>query len=394
MFARRGLVCVAFALLLGDVVVAPPAQAGVAAGKPKPPAPLGVGGTPVGESAHGDDFETGEVLLEPPSAALPSDESLDARLARERSTQTRRPSTAVAGFNPVSSKEDLAERTSNSSTYRNADGTESVVLSNEPVNFQTTQGGWEKIDPRLVPVKGLSGVFETAKSSVRVRVSRDGVELRGEQGQTIRMRPGAGANPLGVPTISADGLSAAYSEVWPGVDLVFTVDNASVTKKIVLKAPGTATSFDMVVEGAGLSALPDGSIASSSPEFAIGDAVMLDKGGNQFEGGAHVDQELAGSSPVTASDALAAASAAPAATVAAGTGSGSSDVTLSVDPAWLATVPASQFPVMIDPSWAWWPAAGSAYAFAQTGVGLIGCAENPTCWDIHVGNNFGGASAM
>ena len=68
--------------------------------------PLGVAGTPNGEDLSASKVD-GRVLLEPPVDAVPSDESLDERLARERASE---PQPVSVGFDPLRSVEDVSER--------------------------------------------------------------------------------------------------------------------------------------------------------------------------------------------------------------------------------------------------------------------------------------------
>ena len=92
------------------------------------------------------------------------------------------------------------------------------------------------------------------------------------------MAPGDGSRSTGAPTISDDGLSATYEEVWPGVDVRFVVTNASVRKEIVLTRPGTSAAFDMTIDGVALSQGPDGRITTAKDsEFTVGQVAVFDK---------------------------------------------------------------------------------------------------------------------
>ena len=59
-----------------------------------------------------------------------------------------------------------------------------------------------------------------------------------------------------------------------------------------------------------------------------------------------------------------------------------------MDQAWLADVPLSEFPIVIDPTWSLWSFNGYSYGWANGGA--TACSANPSCTPIHVGNNFGG----
>ncbi len=341
----------------------PPAAAPVEAA-PVPAgelAPLGVEGSPDGEdlvSLPPDD----RVLLESPVDAEPVDESLEERLDRERRAM---PKPAVVGFDPVRSVENVEDRSRFGTVFDNVDGTTTLTLDAEAQHYEAAPGRWAKIDPRLIPVPGRPGVFKTAASSMVVRVSAAGMEVTGEAGEVVRMVPGDGSRRTGAPAISADGLSATYEEVWPGVDVRFVVTNASVRKEIVVTRPGTSAAFDMSIDGVALSQGPDGRITTAKDsEFTVGQVAVFDKRGVQIDAGSKPFQRLTT------------------------TGATSSTVRVGVDQAWLADVPVSEFPIVIDPTWSLWSFNGYSYGWANGGG--VACAANPSCTPIHVGNNFGG----
>ncbi len=172
-----------------------------------PLAGLGVSGT-----SNGEDLVSlppaDDVLLEPPVDAEPSEESLDERLDRERRGVPR---PAVVGFDRARSVENAAERSRFGTVFDNIDGTTTLQLDVEAQHFETAPGRWAKIDPRLLPVPGRPGVFETASSSMVVRVSAAGLEVTGELGETVRMAPGDGSRALDAPRISGGGLIATWA---------------------------------------------------------------------------------------------------------------------------------------------------------------------------------------
>lgn len=168
----------------------------------------------------------------------------DAVLAAERAKvdAARR----VMGFDPEFSKEVRAERAEFASVFDNVDGTSTAVVTLEPQHFRDAAGEWAKIDARLVPVAGRPGVWETAAGAVRVRVDRSGLEVTTAKGRSITFGPAGVGRELPAPEVADDGLSVTYAEVWPGVDLRFRVSAATVTKELVVKRPGTASSFGTV----------------------------------------------------------------------------------------------------------------------------------------------------
>ena len=153
--------------------------------------------------------------------------------------------------------------------------------------------------------------------------------------------------------------------MWPGVDVRFVVTNASVRKEIVVTRPGTSAAFDLSVDGVALTQDADGRLVTAKgSEFHVGQVAVFDKRGGQIDGGSKPFQQLTTTGPL------------------------SSIVRVGVDEAWLANVPRSEFPIVIDPTWSMWSLNGWSYGWANGGG--VGCAANPTCTPIHVGNNFGG----
>jgi hypothetical protein len=231
-WARRCCVAGGLAVLCTGVVVGHEA---VEATAPAPavdvvgavPAPLGVSGRPVGEELNSAPLPD-DVLLEPPSDAVVSDESLEERLDRER-TVAARPS--VTGFDEKLSREDPTLRSANGSVFDNPDGTSTMVIESGAVHYQV-DGRWEKIDPRVVEV---DGGWETKASDHVVRFSADGIVLRSDKGE-VSWAPTGVALPE--PVVANGGLTVTYPDVWPGSDLRYVLSNDAVKEEIVVSSPG------------------------------------------------------------------------------------------------------------------------------------------------------------
>ncbi|HRE02783.1 MAG TPA: hypothetical protein PLV68_15895 [Ilumatobacteraceae bacterium] len=206
------------------------------------PRPFAFDGELVGEEPV--PIEPGAVLTEPPVEAIVP-KSLDDPVEGD----LQAPAPSEGSFDPEWAVELPGERDRFRSVYENPDGTRSAVLTQEAQNFVAADGRWERIDPRLVPVKGQRDVWRTAASSVEVTVSAAGVSVRGEDGKAVSVRPGGAGVQLHAPVVSADGLTATFAEVWPGVDVRFVVSNASVRKEIVVKRADVTPTFQMAVSG-------------------------------------------------------------------------------------------------------------------------------------------------
>lgn len=154
----------------------------------------------------------------------------------------------VDGFDEELSTEDIDSRSRFETVFDNVDGTETTEFSMNAVNYQDGDGEWVKIDPTLVPVRGVDGTFEVKDNSWSATFGPEGVSIVGEKGSAFSIRGGEGSK-MSVPVIGEDGRSATYVEAWPGVDLRFVVDNVSVRKELVIAGPDVGNSFELVYDG-------------------------------------------------------------------------------------------------------------------------------------------------
>ncbi|MBI4933672.1 MAG: hypothetical protein HY828_07325 [Actinobacteria bacterium] len=332
-FTRRRIsLLIVIGLCIGDFAFARPPVASAT----EPPALMLASAQASGAPPDGsipppiptDGVSSGEVLrpsTEPPSMEPPAEvphSTLGDPVAGKQAPPSVK--SGVSGFDPARSTADPAQRSRFVTVFENPDGTRSATFGSEAQNYLLPNGRWVPIDPRLLPVAGQPGMFSTAASSMSLTVSSAGVEIRGESGGLITMVPGAGAVRLPVPVISADGLTATYSEVWPGVDVRFRVTNATVAKEIVLKSPSAPSSFDVAVTGVELAQDASSKLAVvGSSDFGIGQVEVLDKAGTPVNAQARPSQRLR-----------------------AGGSKASPVVSLGVDPAWLGSLPAEAFPVV------------------------------------------------
>ncbi|HEX6684208.1 MAG TPA: PA14 domain-containing protein [Candidatus Limnocylindrales bacterium] len=122
--------------------------------------------------------------------------------------------------------------------FDNGDGSETVRLYAGPVHFQRPGSKvWEKIDNNVVPDPASPGRLVNSGNDWRVRFEpltgsgAGGVQLE-QGGKVTRWVPDrpAGARPI-VPTAKAN--TVTYADVWPGVDIRYTVSNTKVTEEII-----------------------------------------------------------------------------------------------------------------------------------------------------------------
>jgi len=73
----------------------------------------------------------------------------------------------LSGFDVERSVEVVGERSTNRIVYANPDGTQTVELSTDAVNFQDAGGVWQRVDNRVV--RGVDGVLTNTANRWRVR---------------------------------------------------------------------------------------------------------------------------------------------------------------------------------------------------------------------------------
>ncbi len=231
----------------------------------------------------------------PPTAAHTGSPAVDAPVPELQSNRPIEPATEVppasAGPESRGAPVELPEkRTPDSRTFLNPDGTYTTQLFGTPIHYQASDGTLQPIE--AVPVAGRSeGVaFETKSGPVLVELgtSSAGPELLSvtADGATVSLRPVTSSEVAGIAepaarAPSADGRQVTYRDVYPGVDLRYTLLDAGVKEDIILTVPGTATTFAWVMDTSGLAAelQPDGSIligAKDSPVYIIPAPFMVD----------------------------------------------------------------------------------------------------------------------
>ncbi|WP_328953430.1 LamG-like jellyroll fold domain-containing protein [Kitasatospora purpeofusca] len=227
------------------------------------------------------------------------------------------------------SVEVVAERTADSRTFRNADGSTSRQLFAHPVNYRTPAGDWAAIDTTLVP--GPDGRLTERANGTRIGLARraDAPDLETvalDDGHAVRYAL-AGAAPV-APEVVGD--TATYRSVLPGTDLRITALWNGVKEEFVLDGPGAAGSWTFPLHTTGLTPAltADGEVEFKDAEGTV--RIRVPRG---------VMHDSAPGGP--------AESTAVRYTL---DGQGADrTLTVTADPAWLHD-PARVFPVVVDPT--------------------------------------------
>ena len=263
------------------------------------------------------------------------------------------------GFDERRSQEIVGKRTRFGTAYANPDGTTSARISLVAQNYQLADGTWDEIDPRFDSAG--TGAFAADKNSFRVRADSTGLTIRSEQGRSITFVP-VRAGALSPPTVSADGASVLYADVWPGVDVSFEVTATGVSKKIILRRPGTQSAFDLRLGGLDVQRNGSGQLTVRGPASA--DITVAQVEVQTIAGDPRND--LARPSQAARSV------------------GGDSIVTVAVDASWLTSLTAADYPVVVDPGVVFNNLANYSYSFSNNGWS---CPSNPTCNHVRVGNS-------
>ena len=140
--------------------------------------------------------------------------------------------------------------------WRNGDGTRTVRLHAEPVHYRPPGAtSWARVDNELVADPSRPGWVRNRANAWTVRFGpvgpggTGGVELVTDRG-TARFAPEVDAATTVRPAVS--GPTVVYRNVWPGVDLAYTVSGGAVKEDIVVRGAGRSR-FPFLVSGLGLS---------------------------------------------------------------------------------------------------------------------------------------------
>ncbi len=243
------------------------------------------------------------------------------------------------GFDPLTSVEIPARRDVLERSWLNADGTSTSQFSSEALNFKNASGEWVAVDNSLVVAADGSVRNAANEWTVSFGSIADGVEVDTVAG-SLGWKARAGRNVE--PVVEPDGVSVRYTDVWPGVDVVYRVSGSRVSEFFELKSAASATEFALDVRGAGL--VPDGSGGWSTTgdlaeiDVSIPAPMSVDAKGAPVDG--RVDVVV--SPPV--------ASAVDTVPVLDGVVADvNQTMTFSVDAGWLQGLPVDRFPVVVDP---------------------------------------------
>ncbi|MFD8693243.1 DUF6531 domain-containing protein [Kitasatospora purpeofusca] len=237
----------------------------------------------------------------------------------------------------------VAERTENTRTFQNSDGTRSRLVFQEPVNRRTADGSWEAVDTSLTR-EGARWTMRGNAFALSLADRGSGAEL-----ETLTLDGGngvgytlAGAAPV-APVVT--GATAVYPSILPDTDLSVTATTGGVKEELVLAGPQAGNTWSFPVRSTGLTPALTGD----------GEVVFRDAAGVERM---RVPRGLMHDS----------ASGAPNTSTAVHYGlredGGRYTLTVTADRAWLDD-PARVYPVAVDPTTVTAPSQASASTFVD-----------------------------
>ncbi|TDC19778.1 DNRLRE domain-containing protein, partial [Streptomyces sp. 8K308] len=167
------------------------------------------------------------------------------------------PPAELTGFDEETSVELPEERTEDSRTFLNTDGTFTTRYYNEPVNFPDLDGGWQTIDTSLVRAAGGES-WETAATEAGVSFGATATDdplmtLRLDEEHAVGY---ALAEASAVPG-EVEGPLVTYRDIRPSSDVEFLGGNAEIKETIVLRDAAAPTEWRFPLHLDGLTAALD-----------------------------------------------------------------------------------------------------------------------------------------
>ncbi len=212
---------------------------------------------------------------------------------------TTKPVVPIAPEDRKPVRELVERRTATTEWWLNNDGTVTKRSFDRPKYFDAGGGKFEAINTKVIVDATRPGSFTNVAGAQRftfspIRANGDGgVEITTPGRDPIRFWPSF-AKPTGkdgvVPVVGVGprANTVTYTDVAPGVDLVYSVEVTGLVERIVLRAPTKIADWSFEVEGAALQAKKDGTgkdaanvLESADPadRFVLPGAMVIEANG-------------------------------------------------------------------------------------------------------------------
>jgi RHS repeat-associated protein len=279
---------------------------------------------------------------------------------------------------PRELSEIVADRTATSSTWRDAGGALTVREYAAPHFYRPSRSsGWQPIVTSLSPVAGRPGWFRSGANSWLASFGPGGAEQVSANGAVFGFTPRRVAQPRLAPSVS--GSQGRWTGLWPDAGLAEYVNPESVTEDLVLTGRAAAASYAFALSGVtargdragGLKLLAGAKVVATVPPVTVSTAESAAQlQGRKTRFGRLFAGVRPGRPATAGSDARLSVTG--------------GQVVVSVSRSWLESLPASAFPVVIDPSLTF-DDAGTVEAL-ETCLSAGGCVSG----EVAVGENSSG----
>lgn len=263
--------------------------------------------------------------------------------------------------------ESSVKRTATTNTFLNTDGSHLLQASSVPLNYRAGDGSWRPIDNTLKPDPSMPGGYVSTANSWHVHFGPSDVGVVMDSGASGAMAFAPSGGALVDPTLGTDGVSVTYPNVWPNVDLRYTVTSSGVQESILVKSASAATTFPFTTRtGALAEVLGSTGNSATIPSFARASDGSLTPNGP-------LGARMSVQQPAVLDGHGAQQSGTGVALTATTQG-----LTVSVGHSWLAAQPSSAFPIDVDPSFH--DGQQSTWSYKSDGYSCTNC-------QIQIGNS-------
>ena|GEM_PF-3740378 len=149
-----------------------------------------------------------------------------------------------------------------------ADGSRSLRAYPSRKWFKAPNGRWAVVDPRLVAASDGEGFVSVGdKHSFEFGSTLEGVTVRSAEGEVLRFRPDVSSDIQ--PVLSDAGRVVTYPEVWPGVDVRYTLGAGGVKEDVVVKRRQDRASFPFLTNARSVAPPSAEEVDAGVPEGAV-----------------------------------------------------------------------------------------------------------------------------
>ncbi|MGW9213561.1 LamG-like jellyroll fold domain-containing protein [Embleya sp. NPDC055664] len=182
---------------------------------------------------------------------------------------------AGSSFDERTSRELPAERDSHASVYENVDGSRTLKVSQDPVNYRLPDGSWAKVDNTLAPMGGNPA--DPAWWRTRAAANPVDVATKADAARLATLHTGGGTSvgfglDGAAPTVGRTASdSITFTGARPQSDVNLKAGDGEIKETILLNSPSAPDTWDFPLHLAGLTPTLDenGNVALTDAAGAV-----------------------------------------------------------------------------------------------------------------------------